>query len=326
MEIFNSSFAGIKLQNPIIIASSGKTNNAQNNLALEKSGAAAIVLKSLFEENILLQESALSDNSDQFGEGYDYMSNYIRSHNIENYINLIRESKQLCSIPIIASINCYDCGGWIEFAKTIEEAGADAIELNIMGFRSSVQYKFGEFEQEHVNIVSEVFKNIKIPIIVKLGSNLTNPVALCDMLYGAGAKGIVMFNRMYQPDIDIEKVEYTKGNIFTTSADLSNPLRWIAISSALNKKVDFALSGGVSDGAAIVKAILAGASAVEVCSVIYKKGNDWIAAAINFLYEWQQNHNYENIDDFKGRLNASNPENDERLMRIQFLKYFDTKK
>ncbi len=326
MNILKTSFAGLELENPIIIASSSRTNSAENNLAFQMDGAGAIVLKSLFEENITLQESSLSDSSDQFGEGYDYMRNYIRSHNVEDYINLIKKSKELCKIPIIASINCYSYGEWIDFAKTIEEAGADALELNIMGIRSSLQYKYGEFEQEHVRIVSEVRKNIKIPIIVKLGANLTNPAALTDALYGAGANGVVMFNRMYQNDIDVNKMEYTTGHVLSTESDLATPLRWVGIASALNKKIDIALSGGVAKGDDVIKAILAGASAVEVCSAIYKNGNAWIASAINRLYEWEENNNYESISEFKGKLNADSTEGFERLMRIQFLKYFENKK
>ena len=325
MNIFKTKFAGLELENPIIIASSGKTNNAQNNYALQMAGAGAIVLKSLFEENIIIQEEKYS-TQDVHAEEMDYMRTYLRSHTLEDYINLIKETKKLCTIPIIASINCTSYGEWIDFAKIIEEAGADALEVNIMGLPTSIHYKFGEYENEHVKIVNAIKNNIKIPIIVKLGSNLTNPVALIDMLYGAGAAAVVLFNRMYQTDIDINKFEYAPGHVLSDASDLATPLRWVGIASAANDKIDYALSGGVKSGDDIAKAILAGASAVEVCSAIYKEGNDWIARAINTLFQWQETNNFNSVSDYKGRMNAKNSEGSERLMRIQFLKYFENKK
>ena len=290
MNILKTEFAGLKLVNPIIIASSGKTNSAQNNYEFEQAGAGAIVLKSLFEENITIQEDKFA-SQDIHSEEADYMHAYLTTNAIEEYIALIKETKSLCTIPIIASINCSGLGKWIEFAKIIEQAGADALELNIMAIPCSVNYKWGEYEKQHVLIVNEVKKQIKIPIIVKLGANLTNPVALIDMLYGAGASGIVLFNRMYQTEIDINKFEFTSGQVLSTESELSNPLRWTAISSGIVDKIDYAVSGGIKKGEDIVKAILAGASAIEVCSAIYKEGSQWITRAVNFIFQWQEENN-----------------------------------
>ena len=140
-----------------------------------------------------------------YPEGSDYLVGYIREHKLGEYLNLIKESKKVCDIPIIASINCYQDADWIEFAKKIEEAGADALEVNILALQTDVQYTYGAFEQRHIDILSHIKKTVNIPVIMKLGDNLTNPIALIDRLYANGVAAVVMFNRFYQPDIDIEK-------------------------------------------------------------------------------------------------------------------------
>lgn len=171
------------------------------------------------------------------------------------YLELIKESKKVCTIPVIASINCYTDAEWVDFAKQIEEAGADALEINILALQSDIQYKYGSFEQRHIDILSHIKKTIRIPVIMKLGSNFTNPVALIDQLYANGAAAVVLFNRFYQPDIDVEKMEHTSGDVFSNASDLSTTLRWIGISSSLVSKIDYAASGGIHKPDGIVKAI-----------------------------------------------------------------------
>ena len=202
MATLETTFAGLKLRNPIIISSSGLTDSAAKNQRLYESGAGAIVLKSLFEEQIMLEADWLGDPN-MYPEGSDYLVGYIREHKLGEYLELIKESKKVCDIPIIASINCYQNNDWIEFAKKIEEAGADALEVNILALQTDLQYAYGTFEQRHIDILSHIKKTINIPVIMKLGDNLTNPIALIDQLYANGAAAVVMFNRFYQPDIDI---------------------------------------------------------------------------------------------------------------------------
>lgn len=323
MTQLNTHFAGLSLRNPVIISSSGLTNSAEKNKKLELAGAGAIVLKSVFEEQIMMQAHHLLTNGSP--EGDDYLSTYVRSHAINEYISLIEETKRLCTIPVIASINCFSNAEWTDFARTMELAGADALELNILSLQTDRDYQYGTFEQRHIEIVSNIKKHTSIPIIVKLGSNLTNPIALINQLYANGAAAVVMFNRFYQPDIDIETKSYSSGQVFSHPSDLSNGLRWTAIASAQVPQIDYAISGGVHNGAAIVKAILAGASAVEVCSAIYQKGNGEINAMIHELSHWMDKHGYQNISQFKSEMNAlaigeSNP-----FERTQFMKYFSNK-
>lgn len=323
MNKLNTYFAGLFLKNPIIVASSNRTNNAEDNKLLEEAGAAAIVLKSIFEESIIRHADGLSEQTIH-SEGADYLYEYLRSEALNEYIQLIRDSKRLCSIPIIASINCHSAGEWASYATLIEHAGADAIELNIMSICTSIEYRDGDFEMKHVRIVEQVRKSVNIPIIVKLGSTLTNYVNLINRLKAAGAAAVVLFNRMYQTSINVERLEYVPKNILSQENDLATPLRWVGIASAAVKRIDFALSGGVHTGEDVVKAILVGSSAVEVCSAIYKGGNTWIKEALGRIEDWQFRHGYDSINEYKGIMNAANEESAEKLQRSQFLKYVES--
>ena len=302
MTDLKTTFAGLSLRNPIIISSSGLTNSAGKNKRLAEAGAGAIVLKSLFEEQIMLEADQLKDPA-FYPEASDYLEEYIREHKLAEYLTLIKESKKECSIPIIASINCYSDSKWVDFAKQIQEAGADALEINILALQSDVQYTYGSFEQRHIDILRHIKQTVTIPVIMKLGDNLTNPVALIDQLYANGAAAVVLFNRFYQPDINIENMEQVSGEVFSTSADLATPLRWIGIASSVVNKIDYAASGGVANPEAVVKVILAGASAVEVCSAIYQNTNAFIGESTRFLSAWMERKGFNNIAQFKGKLN-----------------------
>ena len=324
MTDLKTTFAGLSLRNPIIISSSGLTNSAGKNKRLAEAGAGAIVLKSLFEEQIMLEADQLKDPA-FYPEASDYLEEYIREHKLAEYLTLIKESKKECSIPIIASINCYSDSEWVDFAKQIQEAGADALEINILALQSDVQYTYGSFEQRHIDILRHIKQTVTIAVIMKLGDNLTNPVALIDQLYANGAAAVVLFNRFYQPDINIENMEQVSGEVFSTSADLATPLRWIGIASSVVNKIDYAASGGVANPEAVVKVILAGASAVEVCSAIYQNTNAFIGESTRFLSAWMERKGFNNIAQFKGKLNIKDVQGINTFERTQFLKYFGKK-
>lgn len=323
MADLKTTFAGLTLKNPVIISSSGLTNSAAKNAKLEAAGAGAIVLKSLFEEQIMMEADRLR-NPSYYPEGSDYLAEYIRNHKLAEYLELIKESKKVCTIPVIASINCYTDAEWVDFAKQIEEAGADALEINILALQTDVQYTYGTFEQRHIDILSHIKKTVKIPVIMKLGDNLTNPIALIDQLYANGAAAVVLFNRFYQPDINIEKMIQVSGNVFSNEADLSKALRWIGIASAAVNKLDYAASGGIHSPEGVVKAILAGASAVEICSVLYQNSATIIEEYIRFLNLWMDRKGMETISQFKGILNVNDPKGVNTFERTQFLKYFSS--
>lgn len=324
MSNITTTFAGLSLRNPFIVSSSGLTNSAEKNKKLCENGAGAIVLKSLFEEQITLEAKQVEDTS-YYPEGMEYLSEYIRQHKLGEYIKLIKDSKAVCDIPIIASINCYTDSDWIEFAKRIEEAGADALEINILSLQTALMYEYGEFEQRHIDILRHIKRTIKIPVIVKLGDNLTNPIKLIDQLHANGAAAIVLFNRFYQPDINIDKMEHSSGEVFSNSADFPHPLRWIGIASSVVTKIDYAASGGICCPENVVKSILAGATAVEVCSAIYKEGNKFIEKCNTFLADWMNEKGFESIEQFKGKLKTKDVQGVNTFERTQFLKYFGQK-
>lgn len=323
MTQLKTTFAGLALRNPIIISSSSLTNSAEKNKKLEMAGAGAIVLKSVFEEQIMMQAHHMATYDSP--EAGDYLSTYVRSHAINEYISLIKETKRLCTIPVIASINCFSNTEWTDFARTMEEAGADALELNILSLQTEKDYQYGSFEQRHIDILSNVKKHVSIPIIMKLGANLTNPIALIHQLYANGAAAVVLFNRFYQPDINIETKAYSSGEVFSHPSDLANGLRWTAISSARVPQIDYAISGGIHDGNAIVKSILAGATAVEVCSAIYQKGDEIIESMAKELSTWMERQGYETISEFKSEMNALSTGECNPFERTQFMKYFSSK-
>ena len=322
MKTLETTYAGLKLKNPIIVSSSSLTDSAEKNQRLCEAGAGAIVLKSLFEEQILLETEGMED-FDPFVVGGNDLAEYMRHHKLEEYFNLIRETKRLVDIPVIASINAFDESNWIDFAKKIETAGADALEINILALQTSLDYQYGSFEQKHIDILKLVKKAVNIPVIMKLGDNFTNPVTLIHQLRANGADGVVLFNRFYPTDINIDKVEQCAGKAFTTEADLSKSLRWTGIASAAVGNYSFAVSGGVHNAAGVVKSILAGASAVEICSAIYLKGNGIIKEMTDGLTEWMTSHTMDDINMFKGMLNLQyRNEGINTFERTQFLKYY----
>jgi len=322
MSTINVNFAGLELKSPIIVGSCSQTASLAKIQEFEKAGAGAVVLKSLFEESITREVAAHGSTLDEHPEAYDYISSYLSDKVVSDYLSLIREAKSKSSIPIIASIACHTDGKWEEFATQIEAAGADALELNVMSLCTRKSYTLGDFERTHEAIVSNVSSKIKIPLIVKIGSNISNPVALVDSLYARGAKAVVLFNRFYPTDIDIDKMSFTMSNPFTSSSDLSQSIRWAGIISASVPQIPVAVSGGVEGWAEVVKSILSGATAVEVVSSIMKNGPEWITRTNEALSAWQKEKGYEAINSYKGKMNASDPEHADRLMRTQFLKYF----
>ena len=269
-----TSYMGLKLKNPIIVGSSGLTNSVENVIEIEKNGAGAIVLKSLFEEQIMHSASSvLLQNvaANSYPEADDYIKNYTRSKDVERYLDLIRHSKTAVSIPIIASINCITWNEWITFAKQIEDAGADAIELNVFVLPSDPIKEGDANEATYFKVIENILKEVSIPVSLKISFYFSSLARTVVKLSWTGIKGIVLFNRFFSPDIDIENFEIKTSNVFSHPSELAMPLRWIAMLSH-QVKCDLAASTGIHDGHAAIKQLLVGAKAVEVASVLYKKG------------------------------------------------------
>ena len=250
-----TQYAGLTLQSPIIVSSSGLTNNAERNKEFEKAGAGAIVLKSLFEEQMEMQSDAMLQESD-YPEAADYIRGYVKANQVENYLELIRKSKELCTIPIIASINCYRADTWIEFAKQLQDAGADAIELNVFFLETDIHHSCEDLYQLYTQILKKVKQVVTIPVIIKLGKYISNMPALVNQLKANGADGVVLFNRFYQPDIDLNTMQLVSGNVFSSHSDLSDTIRWTAIVSGKIPNISIASSTGVHDWEDVVKCLL----------------------------------------------------------------------
>ncbi len=246
-------------------------------------------------------------------------------NHVEKYLDLIREAKSSCSIPIIASINCYKVARWIDFAKSIEEAGADALELNIFLINTG-QYGDRYLEESYIKIVREVKKVISIPIIIKIARTVSNLPGLVEKLEALGVSAVVLFNRFYQLDIDINAMEITSGPVFSHPEDFSETLRWTAITSGYVPNFDIACSYGVHKWEDIIKGLLAGATAMQLCSVLYEKGLEVVPEMITCLEEWMTQNNYSNLQEFRGKLSYKNIPDPALYERAQFMKYFSNHK
>jgi dihydroorotate dehydrogenase (fumarate) len=316
-------YLGLKLKNPIVVGSSGLTNSIEKIKKLEQFGAGAIVLKSLFEEQILFEESnANANNEYDYPEAMDYIKAYARDNSIEKYLQLIRDAKKEVKIPIIASINCVDKGEWINFAKKMEDAGADALELNVSLLPSNINKTSADNEKMYFEIIEAINKAIKIPISLKMShysAGLTNLIQ--KLSWTKMISGFTLFNRYYNPDIDIENLKITSSGVFSSPEDISQSLRWVALLSE-KIQVNIAASTGIHSGEDVIKQILVGADVVHIVSTLYKNGTEKLKEIIEFVDSWGNKHNYKSIDEFRGKLNFESAENSVAFERIQFMKYF----
>lgn len=318
------SYMGLKLKNPIIVGSSGLTNSVENIIEIAKHGAGAVVLKSLFEEQIKHAASSTIVQN-EFGNSYpeaeDYIRNYTREKDVANYLQLIEESKKAVDIPIIASINCYSDTEWITFAKQIESAGADALELNVFVLPSDPDRDGSQNEAVYFDIIQKILEVVHIPVALKISYYFSSLAKTITKLSWTGVKGIVLFNRFFSPDIDIENLEVKTTNVFSTPSELAISLRWIAMMSA-HVSCDLAASTGVHDGKALIKQLLAGAKAVQIASVLYKKGFKEIGLMLETLENWMERKNYSRLDQFVGKMSIAETENPAAYERVQFMKHF----
>ncbi len=328
MPNLETRYMGLILKNPIVVASSGLTNSVEKIKELENAGAGALVLKSIFEEQINNEVIHLINRDPQnlYPEAEDYIWNYTRNNSITRHLNLLSEAKKETEIPIIASINCMSAAEWMVFAKEFENAGADGLELNLFFVPTDRHKSAEEIEHTYMKIVSEVKKHVKIPVSVKIGFYYTNLISMADKLTANGADALVLFNRFYEPDINIEKLEMASSEVFSSPSDIRRSLRWIGLISSQLPKVQIAAGTGIHDGEAVIKQLLAGAQVTQVCSSVYINGAQVIASMTNELKEFMKKWNFRKIEDFRGRLSYKNIPDPMLYERSQFMKYFSNKK
>ncbi len=318
----STKYMGVELKNPIIVSSSKLTGNIDNIRSCAKAGAGAVVLKSLFEEQIIAKtEAGLKRNEMYFWypEASDYVLNISKGSGVKEYLKLIEQSKKETDIPVFASINCVSPVEWPAFAKKMEAAGADGIELNIAIFPFDKNLNSQKIEDTYIEILQAVKKEVNIPVAVKIGPYFTNTVAMTWRLAEAGADALVLFNRFYNPDVDIATMKVVADNVFSSPDEKSIPMRWIALLSAENIPCDLAANTGIHYSIGVAKQLLAGATAVQLCTTLYQNGIPYITEIRKGLEDWMRKHGFKSITDFRGLVNK-HPENTAAFERIQYMK------
>ncbi len=323
MSNLSTRYLGLELKSPIIAGSSNFTSTVESIKEAEAAGAGAVVLKSLFEEQIVSLAASLSPK-EAYPEADDYLSYYTKTNSVENYLTLISEARKSVKIPVIASINCHSAKGWTDFAVQVEKAGADALEVNIFFMPVDMHQTGEKAEALYYKIVGELKKKIKIPVCVKIGFRFTNLLNVAFQMQNYGASGLVLFNRFYEPDLDINNLTVTAAPVLSHPEERRFVLRWIGMVSAQNIEMDISASTGVYTGEDAIRYLLAGATTVQVCSALYKRGFVVISEINETLRKWMDSKEFSRIKDFRGLLNYKNIENPSLFERSQFMKHYSS--
>lgn len=343
----STNYMGLALRNPLVVSSSSLTGNLDGVKQAAEAGAGAIVLKSLFEEQIAAETAATGKHAEHAGhtEAAEYLQGYGMALGPQDYLNLIKDSVKAVDVPIIASINCFSRNNWSDYAKKIEASGAAALELNIGLLPSRSGQKGRAIEERYYQILHEVKAQVQIPIALKIGPYFSSFGEVADHLghdraeappftvgwCGPGetagkivwrkADALVLFNRFYQLDIDIDNMELVGGNPLSTPAEINNSLRWIAL---LYQRVasDLAAGTGIHEGRDAIKQLLAGATIVQLCSTLMIKGFEQIGRILSEIETWMQAHEFTNIAQFRGCLSQAQSKHPENYERLQYIKLF----
>jgi dihydroorotate dehydrogenase (fumarate) len=324
MPDLSTTYMGLHLKNPLVAGSSGLSGTVKGLQELEKGGVAAIVLKSIFEEEIAAEYRQVTDTAAKKGmslESYDYYDYQIRGDRVASYVQLIRDAKTAVSVPVVASINCTYSHEWVAFAKDIQEAGADGLELNMYFLPSDLKRSSEEREKDYFRIVEKVLAQVRIPVALKISTSFSTLAQMIDRLSRTGVAALVLFNRFYAIDFDIEKLTVTNSHMLSTPEEISAPLRWLAL-MARRVGCNLAASTGIHDAAAMIKCLLAKAKAVQAASVFYKKGPDHAAVMLRELGAWMDSHGYRTLADFRGRMSQAESEDPAAFERVQFMKHY----
>ncbi len=328
----STSYLGLNLKNPIVASASPLSKKVDTVKRLEEAGVSAVVMYSLFEEQITHESRALdyflSSNTDAHAEALSYFPD-MEQYNVgpESYLELVQRIKSAVSIPVIGSLNGVSTGGWVEYARRIEEAGADALELNIYYLPTDMRLTAQQMEQAYFDLVNDVRKQVQIPLAVKLAPFFTTLPNLASRLVKAGANGLVLFNRFIQPDFDIETLEVVPSLHLSTSEELRLPLRWTAILYG-RIKADLALTGGVHTAEDVVKSVMAGASVTMLASELIQRGPARAAELLTELESWLVKYEYESIRQMRGSMSqqaVAEPAAFERANYMKALTSFDNR-
>lgn len=328
MANLNTSYMGIQLETPLVVAASSISNYIDRIEMAEKAGAGALVIRSLFEEQIMYDalqlEDSLSVGSESFAEALSYFPE-IKHGEADEHLMWIKKTREAVKMPLIGSLNAASTGAWLKYAKQLEETGVDALELNVYAVATNPNKTSVEIEKELYEIVRTVKGEVTIPVAVKLSPFYTSPLNVARQLSDLGVEGLVLFNRFLQPDIDPQTESLKNEMVFSTPEEIKVPLRHIAllygrITSGL------AISTGVHSGLDAVKAILVGASVVQTASALLENGIPFLSTMLREIEAWMEEKDYEKLDDFRGKLSQRDAEDPFMFERAQYVKLLRSQK
>ena len=319
-----TKYLGLSLKNPVVIAACPLTAKAEWLKRLEEAGAAAAVLPSLFQEQVEHDSEELTHvhefGADSFAEALTYFPEPEQYRTgPESYLDLIQTAKRTVKMPIIASLNGTEMGGWVRYAKMMQDAGADALELNVYYVAADVAMSGAAVEEQYLDLVEAVKSSVAIPLSVKVGPYFSSVGHFCTRLADAGADGLVLFNRFLQPDIDLETLETDSRLILSDPFELLLPLRWTAILRG-RVKSSLAITSGIHDVEALVKALLVGADVGMIASVLYNEGFDYVTKLLDGLTGWLEAKEYSSVEQLKGSMSQENCPNPEAFARGNYMK------
>ena len=320
----STEYLGLKLQHPLVAAASPLTANVDSLRRLEQSGAAAAVLPSLFEEQIQHEEQELSRlysaHTESFAESLSYFPNPDEYRTVpKDYLTTLEQAKRSLSIPVIGSLNGCSLGGWTRYAKSMQDAGADALELNIYIVPTEPDMTAADVEKQYVELVASVRGSVTIPLAVKFGTNFSSIPHFARQVIDAGADGLVMFNRWLEPDIDLENLEITPNLVLSNRYEMRVPLRWIAILRE-HFTASLAATSGAHYAEDVIKLLLAGADVVMMASVLLKHGVETFGKLRNELCSWMEEKEYTSVAQLKGSMSRANCPRPAELERGNYMR------
>lgn len=319
-----TKYLGLEIESPIIVGSCGLTNDINNLVKMEQAGAGAVIIKSVFEEQIIYdikRNLSMMAPTDNYGMSYEYVAAHVSDDSLGKHFDLIKEAKKRLHIPVVGSINCYSFENWMTYTQRFQEAGCDALELNmaILPYETTMSYE--DVDRLFSNIINTLRKSVNIPVSIKVSQNFTDMANFMQRLSWMNINGITMFNKALNVDIDIDKMELTHAPSLSTPEEMYNTLRWVAILS--NKlRCDISASTGVHTPADVVKMLLAGAGTVQVVSSLYKNGIDYLQTLNDGLHKWMEEKGYTKLSQFRGKLAVKANDEASMFFRTQFMKHF----
>ncbi|MBE9169394.1 dihydroorotate dehydrogenase-like protein [Pleurocapsales cyanobacterium LEGE 06147] len=324
-----TTYLGLKLRSPLVVgAAAPLTEDIDNLKRMENAGAAAVVLHSLFEEQLRQEQFELHHHLEYGTESFAEALTYFPEPEIfhvgpEEYLNHIRKAKEMVDIPIIASLNGSTLGGWTEYARQIEQAGADALELNIYYVPTDMELTGAQIEQNYLDILRAVKAAVTIPVAIKVSPYFSNMANMAKQLTEAGADGLVLFNRFYQPDIDIEALEVQPNVLLSTPQAMRLPMRWIAILYG-RISADLAATSGIHKAKDVLKMLMVGANITMLVSALLRHGTEYVKLVEREMLQWMEEHEYESVKQMQGSMSQINCPDESAFERAQYMKAVQT--